>query len=87
MQQCATLYPSIRFTSHAQIRCKQRGLHETLISNVNTSIDASMTRITSNWAGQFPVTMPGQFLMAINTDCHPNVKHKHFCLQFYHLIN
>lgn len=34
MQLCATHHPSIRLTSHAQLRSKQRGLRETLIGHV-----------------------------------------------------
>ena len=34
MQLCYAHHPSIRFTSHAQLRSQQRGLRETLISRV-----------------------------------------------------
>ena len=52
MQQCTTLHPSLRFTSHAQLRSKQRGLRETLISNVylyadvETHVGGSCSRLS-----------------------------------------
>jgi hypothetical protein len=52
MQQCATFHPSIRFTAHAQLRSKQRGLREALISNVylyadvETHVGGSCSRLS-----------------------------------------
>lgn len=39
MQLCTTHHPIIKLTSHAQLRSKQRGLRETLISHVYLHAD------------------------------------------------